>query len=297
MRRQSLFLASSLIVLGTLRLAGCKASASGDTPPLSDAAADAGSSAAACTILFGRPNAQTGLGSDQCRPECSCGDSVFAPPTYDDAFVQSLIDDWTPSAPYAPLTSDPYASPAPPDDPPGTVCAVLPGSDPSAKPRPYTLMTYPSEDAANAAGAKVTHFGRCGVCSTLANLAVYMRENDLTAPARACGVATSSSVDAGPDGGDPDVICLEQLGFDLPCAQAWAYDTANTRRVCLGTCLSTLNDPYNEPDGALNPCIQCDEDQSGPIFKLVAGRTRRNSGLPNAICRPCSEVQPLVHDY
>lgn len=298
MARGSLFLASSLIALSaTLRLAACKGSSSLEPTPLPDAAAEAGPSADACAILFGRPNAQTGLGPDQCRPECACGGgNAFVPPAYDDAFIQSMIDGWTPSAPYAPLTADPYASPAPPDDPAGTVCAVLPG-DPSSKPRPYTLVTYPSADAANAAGAKVTHFGHCGVCSTLANLAVYMRENDLTAPARACGVATSGSIDAGPDGGDPDVACLEQLGFDLPCAQAWAYDTANTRKMCLGTCLSTLNDPYNEEGGALNPCIQCDEDQSGPIFKAVAGRTRRNSGLPNAICRPCSEVQPLVHDY
>jgi hypothetical protein len=55
--------------------------------------------------------------------------------------------------------------------------------------------------------------------------------------------------------------------------------------------------PYNAPDGAINDCLQCDEDQSGPVFKSVAGRTRRNSGIPNAICRPCSDVQPLVHAY
>jgi hypothetical protein len=39
------------------------------------------------------------------------------------------------------------------------------------------------------------------------------------------------------------------------------------------------------------------EVQSGPVFKAVAGRTRRNSGLPNALCRPCSEVTPLEHSY
>jgi hypothetical protein len=140
----------------------------------------------------------------------------------------------------------------------------------------------------------VTHFGQCGVCSTLGNLAVYIRNNDLTAPVRACGLQ------GGVDGGtafDADVACLEQLGFDLPCAQAWAYDTQHTRDVCLSICLPALADPYNLPDGGLNPCIQCDETESGPVFKSVAGRTRRNSGLPNAICRPCSEVRPLVHAY
>jgi hypothetical protein len=118
--------------------------------------------------------------------------------------------------------------------------------------------------------------------------------NDLTAPVRACGFRGAA------DGGtafDADVACLEELGFDPPCAQAWAYDTAHTRSTCLDTCLATMMDPYNLPDGALNPCIACDEEESGPVFKAVAGRTRRNSGLPNAICRACSEVRPLVHAY
>ena len=69
----------------------------------------------------------------------------------------------------------------------------------------------------------------------------------------------------------------------------------HTRSKCLSACLLYLDDPYNLADGRLNPCIQCDEDESGPVFKDVAGRTRRNSGIPNAICRPCAEVQPLVH--
>ena len=212
---------------------------------------------------------------------------------YSDAFAQSLIDDWVLSAPYAPLTEDPYASPAPPDDPPGTVCAVLEG-DPSRQPRPYTLVTYASTADALAAGAHPTHYGHCGVCSTLANLAAYMRQNDLTKPVRACAFSDT------PDGGtamDGDVACLEALGFDLPCAQIWSYNTNNTRNVCLQVCLDNFASTYNQPDGTLNPCLQCDEDMSGPVFKAIAGRTRRNSGLPNAICRPCTEVQPLVHSY
>jgi hypothetical protein len=246
----------------------------------------------ACAILFGSPNAQTGLGSDQCRPQCTCEGTSFVPPTYDASFIQSLITDFQLTTPYAPLTSDPYDDGgAPADDPPDTVCGVVEQLDAGGPPRPYTLVTYPSTDAATAAGARVTHFGHCGVCSTLANLAVYMANDDLVGPVRQCGVQTST------DGGNADVSCLMQLGFDLPCAQAWAYDTANTRVVCLATCLANITAPYNEPDGALNPCIQCDEDESGPVFKQVAGRTRRNSGVPNAICRPCSQVQALVHSY
>ena len=44
-----------------------------------------------------------------------------------------------------------------------------------------------------------------------------------------------------------------------------------------------------------NPCLQCDECRSGPIFQKVAGRTRRGSGIQSAIERP--GVLPLVHDY
>ena len=54
---------------------------------------------------------------------------------------------------------------------------------------------------------------------------------------------------------------------------------------------------YHTPDGALNPCIQCDEDESGPVFKAVAGRTRRNSGLASALCRPCESVASVTHQY
>jgi hypothetical protein len=269
-------------VFAPLVCASCKSSSSG-------AGAGGGS---ACTTLFGSPNEATGLGPDQCQPQCGCGADAFVPPTYDATFIQSLVDDFTLSTPYAPLASDPYAQPAPQPDPSGTVCGVLEDPSAGATPRPYTLVTYPSQDAASAAGAKVTHFGHCGVCSTLANLAVYMRNTDLTAPVRTCGLQPASA-----DGGDADVACLQQLGFDLPCAQIWAYDTANTRSACLSICLANITAPYNEPDGAINDCLECDEVQSGPVFQAIAGRTRRNSGVPNAICRPCSEVQPLVHQY
>src|SRR6202041_3455548 len=88
--------------------------------------ADAGAEADACGILFGNPNAQTGLGSDQCRPECTCSGTVFAPPVYSAAFIQALITDWQLATPYPPLASNPYDAAAPSDDPPPTVCGVLP---------------------------------------------------------------------------------------------------------------------------------------------------------------------------
>jgi hypothetical protein len=64
----------------------------------------------------------------------------------------------------------------------------------------------------------------------------------------------------------------------------------------LEECMSSLEAPHHMMDGSLNACIQCDEDNSGPVFKSVAGRTRRNSGLPSGLCRPCNSVYPVVHN-
>ncbi len=244
---------------------------------------------ASCGTLFGRPNAKTGLDATQCQPRCACGGAVFEPPDYDEAFVAALSTAWVLDKPYPNVDADPYASPPPDADAPDTVCAVVPGVAGAVGPRPYTLVTYVSEAEAHDAGAFVTHFGACGVCSPLTNLAVYIREPDLTGPVRECGL-TSKTLEA-------HVACLRALGFDEPCAQIWYWNTLNTRSACLGACLAALNAPYHDETGALNECLACDERESGPIFKAVAGRTRRNSGLPNAMCRPCSEVRPLVHAY
>jgi hypothetical protein len=252
-------------------------------PPRPDAAP------VACTVLFGVPNARTGLTDAQCAPSCACGGLDFAPPTYDAAFVQSLRAT-TVSPPFEDLPTDPYVvgvealAPAPPE----AVCGLR--GDVSA-PGTYTLATYGDLGALTESGATLTHFGACGVCSTLTDLAVYMAYPDLTEPVRACGLLGLSEGDAA------NYDCLLELGFTPPCARVWFYNTRHTRQVCLAECLTALDEPYHLPDGRLNPCLVCDEQKSGPVFKAVAGRTRRNSGLPNAMCRPCAEANPVVHAY
>lgn len=238
------------------------------------------------TQLFGNPNATTGLTAEQCTPTCTdCGAAPYLPPTFDDAALAtltSLVND----TPALLLTGDPYAEGAADPIPEGSVCAVTPTT-----PGHYRLDTFASASAARAAGAEVSHTGVCGQCSSLNNLAVYIAQQDLTEPVRECGLLAMRENDAAA------FDCLLALGFDEPCAQIWQFNTKHTQLKCLGVCLAALDDPYHLPDGALNPCLVCDEVQSGPVFKAVAGRTRRNSGLPNALCRPCAEVTPLDHAY
>ena len=264
------------------------ASTSTDTTPSTtetSASDESGSGGAQCTALFGRPTDATGLSDSECAPQCPCLDGWVAP-TYDASDVARLRG-FTLLDPPPPLDEDPYASPdeVPPVDPEAVCAVMLDGDD------RYRLETFASDSAAERAGGQVTHAGGCGRCSPLADLAVYIEQPDLTEPVRACGLLGLS------EGPDAILECLLDLGFTMPCAQIWQYNTMNTSAACLDPCLEALDQPYHLPDGSLNACLQCDEDMSGPVFKPVAGRTRRNTGLASALCRPCDQVQRIVHDY
>jgi hypothetical protein len=189
---------------------------------------------------------------------------------------------WPLLEPFTPRETDPYLGPEPAPPPPDEVCAV------HAEGEGYRLQTWPDPEQAAEAGGLVTHGGACGACSTLEDLAVYAEYPDLTGPVRACGLSAF---------GDLPTLesCLSDLGFTPACTRIWAFNVLHTQQACGATCLALLDAPYHEPDGALNACLQCDEDLSGPIFKAEAGRTRRNTGLPNALCRPCAEVWRVEH--
>jgi hypothetical protein len=161
----------------------------------------------------------------------------------------------------------------------------------------YELRGFNSSATAQAAGFIVTHQGRCGTCSTLQDLAAYLATPDLTTPARQCarrlGLAGKKK-------------CYEEkTGFTPYCAESWAYNARHTKKACLGTCISDyglLNLLFHRYEGEnitqpgkLRPCLQCDEDKSGPGFKYSAGRTRRNSGVESAIPRPEQDVYPVDH--
>jgi hypothetical protein len=194
----------------------------------------------------------------------------------------------TPIEPIA-VKEDPYIIwhvQQPPLPPAGSVCGVRFEQDQVH----YHLMTFVSPVAARAAGFATTHFGACGTCSTLQDLAVYLEKPDLTSPVRRCGFGWGAS---------SSLTCLEGLGFSTACAQTWLYNVQNTRRQCFSVCLLSWikGEASTQHDGRLNACLQCDEDRSGPTFKATAGRTRRNSGIQSSIPRPNDEIAPVVHDY
>jgi hypothetical protein len=181
---------------------------------------------------------------------------------------------------------DPYSTWAgriPPPAPPDTVCGVRFEADQIH----YRLETFGSPEEAQRSGFHVTHTGGCGACSTLQDLAVYLERPDLTAPVRRCGMQPGT------------LGCIEALGFTHACARIWDFNVQNTKRECFGVCMRSWmsGEASTKPDGALNDCLQCDEDRSGPVFKTVAGRTRRNSGIRSSIPRPNEQVSHVVHDY
>lgn len=240
-----------------------------------------------CERLFGAPSEQTGLDDAHCSPVCSCDGDEFSPPPYSEDEIEKMRTMVLSNPPEVP-TEDPYLSPDAAQAPSDAVCAVL--LDPEA-PTAYLLESFDTQSAAEAEGAMVTHTGACGLCSSLTDLAVYIEIPDLTEPVRTCGIKGVLQ------GEQVNMDCLTALGFTLPCARIWYYNTQNTRTRCGDICTELLAAPYHAPDGALNECLQCDEDNSGPVFKSVAGRTRRNSGIPSGICRPCDTLARIVHDY
>lgn len=250
---------------------------------------DAGQCESTSSSLFGRPSANTGLTTAQCMPTChTCEGNEFqaSEPSVE---LLTYLDTFQLKNPPARLSSDPYLSPQSSGeiDNANFVCVAEVDTAMSQ----YALSTRPIGASLDSEHAFVTHRGPCGLCSSFEDLVVYMRNPDLTEPVRACGALGFT------DGQEAQYDCLLEIGFSEPCADIWLYNILNTRELCLAECLEYLQEPHHLPDGSLNPCIQCDEDKSGPTFKDVAGRTRRNSGLASGLCRPCESVFPLEHRY
>lgn len=247
----------------------------------------------ACATLF--CSAEEQLQTDgRCAPSCQCGRYTFTEPAYDEYDIHALRS-WRLVNPMEELPGDPFSEATLEREDTQGYCAAVP-VDPSPQVRTYRLETFPTERAARAAGGQVTHSGRCGACSSFQDLAVYIEQKDLNRAGRLCGLR-------GTLGSKGQLICFEKLGFTDACAQIWSFNVDHTRAECFGTCTATIPTKHKRPDGSLNPCLACDEENSGPVFKAIAGRTRRRSGLSSSIARPCldaqgeSAVYPAEHYY
>lgn len=210
---------------------------------------------------------------------------------YSEAYLRHL--ETTKPVNPARFTGDPYAFYAAHPDQlgptsPGAVCAI---KYLAPDRRAYRIADYRTATAAIADGAHITHAGRCGTCSDLKDLAVYLRRPDLTTPVRRCAMLGAVKPLA--------MRCLQNLGFTPACAETWYANARNTGRRCYAVCIRSWasGEPSNRPDGRLNTCLACDEAASGPVFKQVAGRTRRNSGIVTSIGRGAGEVFAVTHDY
>ena len=171
----------------------------------------------------------------------------------------------------------------------GAVCAFKYSDDASCD--EYSMVTYMSEEEAAADGAFLTHTGACGLCSTAQDLAVYMANPDMTSAGKKCATKGLISESWGK-------ACYEDLGYTPPCASIWNFDGIYDGQQCKWTCIRHLFSDSNGPPPLceLNDCLQCDEDEAGPLFKDFAARTRRRSGLASAIARGCDEFPQIIHE-
>lgn len=242
-------------------------------------------------VLFGIPNQNTGLTAEECVSICTC--KGYTPRDFSAADINELKE-WQLTSIIELLDSDPYTQDEPNIE--DGICAIIIDD---AQEKKYSLQSFSSKEAAEAAGAILTHYGLCGMCSSLEDLAVYLEFRDLGVTVRECGVQNLLTPF------ESLVTCIGNLGFTEPCAQIWAYNARNTQKKCFEPCIEAVLSealfnviiPYNNEDGSLSPCIGCDEEISGPIFKAFAARTRRNSGIPSGICRFCDGVDPVEHNY
>lgn len=178
---------------------------------------------------------------------------------------------------------------------------VYSSPDESECPTKYRMATYDSAEEAEEDAAQLTHWGACGVCSTMKDLAAmmtYTRLEDLDIVDRAikCSLRGEASFDDG-------VACYTDIGFTEDCAKIWVHSGLNAGEDCRDTCKgmisssSSTRSPYNgpAPDCALDACLQCYSDESGQVFEAFSGRTLRRSGLLSKVVWPCDGILPVNH--
>lgn len=226
-----------------------------------------------------------------CAAVCAMVAQAWTPPVYNET-VWTAFAAKTLLNPLPPLEDNPYNDASFNTTWVDSVCAVLYPNDDNRT--AYYLKTFSTPAEAELAGAFVTHLHPCGYCSTTKDLSIYMQYPDLTTPVRDCALDSFINETWA-------LECLVNIGFTYECSKIWLYDALNTRKDCFDVCITAWIDgtPNNIPKNSTNlsPCIACDENMSGPVFKVVAGRTRRDSGIASAINRPPQDIYEVTHYY
>ncbi|MDR0966141.1 MAG: hypothetical protein LBM75_06525 [Myxococcales bacterium] len=173
---------------------------------------------------------------------------------------------------------------------PGAVCGlkIVDASDPDAL--RYSLDTYASKAEAEADSARVTHLGNCGHCSSIADLAISLAKPDRTLDIRNCALQMLTG------GGKPGVLsCVRALGLSETCSQVLYFNTLYTLRECTMRCLAYFDANYYNPDGTLNDCMTCYEENADELYEVLAGR--HADGQPTSLCRALPEEEWICHNY
>jgi len=140
---------------------------------------------------------------------------------------------------------------------------------------------------------QIMHKGPCGKCSNFKDVRVYRETaKTLTETSTRCGLVNLLL------GETMAKRCMKRVGLSTRCVDCWVENMSCTSRACTHICLSHLATSWWQGKpiasgsiaGKLNPCLECDEANCGPAFKLCAGANRRNSGIKSDIPRPETEI-------
>jgi hypothetical protein len=157
---------------------------------------------------------------------CPTGDAI--PRT---AFYQETVNQWKDLVHTNPYTLDcnPYLNRTCTTQTPqeyrglweDAVCGIRYNAstlDDNQCPTEYETVSYPSLDALQAdEGVELTHYGTCGTCSSLQDLAVYVESPDLTNKGQECAVLG---------------ILDEQMGIDCFVNAGYSYVSGIINMTC-----------------------------------------------------------------
>jgi hypothetical protein len=178
-----------------------------------------------------------------------------------------------------------------------TVCAFLYEPDTECQNRKYQVLTYDSPEAAELAGAVVTHVGACGVCSDAANLWGRMASiDDFETDTLICGVTYLLNQDKEKRFGEL-VECAMEAGLAPQCALLWGHYGATLLVQCSSACNTgtTANTNGPAPECELAECPACPKAWDGNM-RLLSGRSIEGSGLSDGTAKSCSRFFQIDND-